>query len=128
VFAAESPFWGSRKRLDFVIEIRTVFDKVKQEFEATSIVLHNADPPWFPEPTTPAFTIDDDRSPRDPPKTAQWPNGIYFQPQFIPLGPEKQTEVVVHEFVHSLGTNHFADQAKPGTMEYPSGGLSGPLG
>jgi len=122
------PFTLINSLLDFVIEIRTVFDKVKQKLEATSIVLRNADPPWFPEPTTPAFTIDDDRDPRDPPKTAQWPNGIYFQPQFLPLGAKKQTEVVVHEFVHSLSMNHFADQAKPGTMVYRGVGSAVLLG
>jgi hypothetical protein len=80
-FPLFGPFTSINSLVDFVIEIDTVFDKVMQKLGVAPSLFRNADPPWFPEPTIPAFTIDDDRDPRDPPKTPQWPNGMYFQPQ-----------------------------------------------
>jgi hypothetical protein len=106
--------------IEFVTGIDDVFHKIQERLDPSksNSWIKTADPPWFPESTVPAFTIDDDRDNRDPPKTAQWQNGTYFQPQFIPLGSKKKTEVVVHETVHSLGTHEFRDVAQPGTTDY----------
>lgn len=118
-FPLSGPFLTSVKSLlDFVLSLDKTFQKVSINLEAAKSLFRNADLPWFPEPTVPAFTVDDDRDPRDPPKVPQWPNGVYFQPQFVGLGEKKKTEVVLHEAVHSLSTHEFRDVAKPGTLEY----------
>ncbi len=117
-FPLAGPISQVSSLLDFVIEIDKVYEKVLGNLGAANSVFRDANPPWFPEPTVPAFTIDDDRAPGDPPKNAQWPNGMYFQPQYVPLGPKKKTEIAVHECVHFIDTDKFQDKAQPGTAQY----------
>jgi hypothetical protein len=106
------------KTLDGFLEaINLTYQRMLTNLVQATTLFHDLPKPWFGA-TTFAFTVADDRSPDDPPKGPDWPNGMYFKSRFGASGSLKQVEVVVHECAHFPKTQLIQDNAQPGSSTY----------
>src|ERR1700683_2174951 len=107
---------------DVIGAIDSIYGKIQSALMLANSVFRDTPAPWF-APKVPAFTITDDRDAADPPQGPTWPNGIYIKPEYAPLTPNLQSEVIVHEFGHWVGNQikqRIQDNYKPTESAYAS--------
>jgi hypothetical protein len=99
---------------DYLQVLEKVLTGTEKNLGQASTLFRDVPEPWFV--TAHAFTLALTRDPADPPQSAKWPDGMYFNPRYLSdgskqVGPLKQTEVAVHECGHFVQNDNIADIA-----------------
>lgn len=127
----QGPFGQVTDLASFLSTISATYQKVATTLGNAGTVFRDLAVPLpagntFVGSDTKAFTMDDHRNSGEP-TGADWPNGIYFKSEFLPLGPKKKTEIIVHEPVHFIDTSVFQDVRKPFDPDYKTISVAGHL-
>jgi hypothetical protein len=99
---------------DFLEVIQKVLKEMENNLGNASNLFRDVPEPWYS--SAEAFTLALTRKGSDPPKSAKWPDGIYFNPRYllhgsVQVGPLFQTEVAIHECAHFVQNDNIADIA-----------------
>jgi len=122
VFPRFNPLTGAHVKTldDYLSVVDGVLTGVEANLRQADSLFRDVPAVQFPKAH--AFTLSLSRDKEDPPKSATWPDGIYFNPRYLndqsgaAVGPLKQTYVAVHECGHMVQNENIADERADKTL------------
>ena len=102
---------------EFLQNINNTYVQMANNLTLSATLFHDLPTDWFGTDVH-AFTLGDTRTPEEPPKGPNWPNGIYFKAKFVNSTGPKRIEVIVHECAHFPKNQLIQDNAQPGDTKY----------
>jgi hypothetical protein len=65
----------------YLTVLENVFAGMEANLGQAATLFRDVPEPWYSDAG--GFTLDANRGPQDPPVSAKWPNGVYFNPEYL---------------------------------------------